>query len=411
MVLGQLAPAGTAVSLADVLAWLGKLPRAGHVADEFRESVRARYGLRHCFLLSSGRAALFLLLQHLARRAEPGRCEVIVPAYTCYSVPAAAVRAGLRVRACDIDPHTLSYDRESLMQTDFTRVLAIVSGNLYGLPNDLPAIEALARRHGAFFIDDAAQSLDARIDGRAAGSFGDVGLYSLDKGKNITSIQGGMIVTNSDDIADALRETIERLPPAPAARSIAQATQLAIYAAFLRPWLYWLPASLPLLKLGETVYTTSYPVERYGAALAPLAARLFKHVDAISTERVANARAIQEELADLGVIEPIRPLPHAEPVYLRLPLLAADSALRSHLLLAFAKERLGATGSYPKAIVDVPELQPHLSPVDSDFSGARRVAATLLTLPTHHYVSPRHILRMGEVAKATVSSRHAGHRP
>lgn len=406
MALGQLAPAGTAVSAADLLLWLGRLPRAACAVEEFRAAIRARYGVPHCFLVSSGRAALFLLLQALSRLADSRRREVIVPAYTCYSVPAAAVRAGLRLRPCDVDPRTLSYDLAALERLDYTRVLAVVSANLYGLPNDLPAIEALARRRGVFFIDDAAQCLDARMGGRAAGTFGDAGLYSLDKGKNITSIQGGVLVTRSDEIAETLRAIVGDLPAAPVMRTLRQAAQLAAYAGFLRPWLYPLPASLPFLKLGETVYTTDYPVERYSAALAPLAARLFARITTIGAERRARAQAIQRELTGVRGLEPVPPLPAAEPVYLRLPLLATDGSTRARLLRALEQARLGATGSYPNAIVDVPELRPHLSPVDSAFAGARRIASTILTLPTHHYVSPRHIRRMGSAIRETLVTMH-----
>lgn len=407
MLLGQLAPAGTAVSPVDLLTWLGNLPRAQRAAEEFCGGIRARYAVPHCFLVSSGRAAMYMLLRTLVGLADARRCEVIVPAYTCYSVPAAIVRAGLRVRACDVDPRTLSYDLASLEQADFRRVLAVVSANLYGLPNDLPAIEALARRHGVFFIDDAAQSLDARIDGRAAGTFGDVGIYSLDKGKNITSIQGGVLVTHSDEIAGALGKVLSALPTAARGRTFFQAAQLAAYAAFLRPWLYWLPARLPFLRLGETVYTTEYPVERYSPSLAPLATRLLGRIDTIAAERIKRAEAIQRELSNARGIRPLSLLPAAEPVYLRLPVVAADANARDHILRALERGRLGATTSYPKSIVDVPELQPHLAVVDSAFSGARRIASTLITLPTHHYVSPHHIKRMGAVIRET----SLAHRP
>src|SRR5690606_13714195 len=108
--------------------------------------------------------------------------------------PASIVRAGLRPRLCDVDPATMGMSPEALERADFSRVLAIVSANLYGLPNALPAIERITRERGVFMLDDAAQALGARIAGRAVGSFGDAGLYSFDKGKIICTIQGGAIV-------------------------------------------------------------------------------------------------------------------------------------------------------------------------------------------------------------------------
>ena len=69
------------------------------------------------------------------------RNEVIIPAYNCYSVPAAIQRAGLKPRLCDVRPATLGIDTDKLAGRDYSRVLAVLSANLYGVPNDLGAIE------------------------------------------------------------------------------------------------------------------------------------------------------------------------------------------------------------------------------------------------------------------------------
>ena len=82
-------------------------------------------------------------------------------------------------------------DPAALERCDFSRVLAVVTANLYGIPNALPDLERIARERGVYLLDDAAQSLGARLGGRAVGTFGDAGLYSFDKGKIICTIQGG----------------------------------------------------------------------------------------------------------------------------------------------------------------------------------------------------------------------------
>jgi dTDP-4-amino-4,6-dideoxygalactose transaminase len=240
----ELAPSGTPITIRELLKWLILQPVAARILEEFRAAICHRYRLRHCFFVSSGRAAMYLLFRVLSTLAGSGKTDIIVPSYTCYSVPAAAIRAGLRVRILDIDPVTLSFDLDQLAHTDFSKVLAIVSSNLYGIPNDLPAIAAIARQHGVYFIDDAAQSLGALMDGQPVGGFGDAGLYSLDKGKNITSIQGGILVTQSDTIAAEIRKELAQLPAPPWQRTLAQAIQLLIYGILLRPWLYWIPARL-----------------------------------------------------------------------------------------------------------------------------------------------------------------------
>jgi DegT/DnrJ/EryC1/StrS aminotransferase family len=111
-------PAGTA--LASVLESAGSLSQR---LDE-------RLGIRPTFFASSGRAALTILLKALQQRSD--RREVVIPAYTCFSVPSAVARAGLVIRLCDVDPKTLDLDLNALARLDLSRVLCIVPSGLYG---------------------------------------------------------------------------------------------------------------------------------------------------------------------------------------------------------------------------------------------------------------------------------------
>jgi len=150
------------------------------------EILRRQVGGRHVYFISSGRAALTLLLRALQKLSN--RREVVIPAYTCFSVPSAVVRAGLCIRLCDIDPKTLDLDHNALPRLDLGKVLCIVSSGLFGLPSDLVTLEEIARDYGTFLIDDAAQCLGAMLGERLCGTFGDAGFYSLGRGKNITTM-------------------------------------------------------------------------------------------------------------------------------------------------------------------------------------------------------------------------------
>jgi dTDP-4-amino-4,6-dideoxygalactose transaminase len=374
-------------------------PVAEKTLEEFRADFCRRYQLRHCFFVSSGRAAMFLLFRALRTLAGPDKTEVVVPSYTCYSVPAAAIRAGLRVRIVDIDPATLSYDLDQLTRTDFSNVLAIVSSNLYGIPNDLPAIAAIARQQSVYFIDDAAQSMGATMDGKSVGSFGDAGLYSLDKGKNITSIQGGILTTQSDFIAAEIRNELARLSAPPWQRTLAQAVQLLIYGILLRPWLYWIPARLPFLKLGTTRYEIDYPVERYSPNLGVMAALLFQRIDAVTQQRLDAARRYSKLLGSVPFLDLPKPLPGAQPVYLRFPVRIDTPARRDRLLFALQAAGLGATASYPGSTLDIPEVQTFLDRARSHGDEGRSLAARILTLPTHPYVRPHRIEQICAIIK------------
>lgn len=401
----RLAPAGTPIGIRDFFDWGQHVLRRRDGLEALRAGLVERFGVPHVFFVSSGRAAMTLLLQVLYElHGDPRRTQVIVPGYTCYSVPASARKAGLDVRICDIDPVTLSYDAEALERFDFGRVLAIVSANLYGIPNDLPAIARIADRHGVYLLDDAAQALGARIAGQYAGTFGDAGLYSLDKGKNITSLQGGILVTSSSRIAAALDDAIMRLPPPSPTETFGYVAKLAGYAALLPPRRYGITRALPFLGLGKTPYTTVYPVTRYSPLLGAFAAQLLNHLPRITHARVTNAKLIQGALRDVPGLRAIAPLPTAEPVFVRLPMLLDDPGARPSLLAALDRVGIGATASYPGAVADIPELQPHLQASDLSTPGARSVAERIITLPTHPYVMPRHIERMSDAVRQALSS-------
>ena len=377
------APAGTPLSLGDLAS--GALRSlSAEATGQLEGRICETAGRERAWLLSTGRAAMTLAFEAMKLAAhDPKRVEVIVPGYTCYSVPAAIERAGLVPRLCDVDPATLSPDLESLADIDFTRVLSIVSANLYGLPNALGDLESLARTHGIFMLDDAAQALGARYQGRPAGSFGDAGLFSFDKGKNITTLQGGVLVADAGSLFEALDSAAAGLLEASPAGTLGTLCKLPVYALLLRPWAYGAVRRLPL-GLGLTPYETKYPIAPFSRALAGLAALQLERLDEINGVRIGNAGRLRDALADVAGLAAARVLPGAEPVYARFPVFVAPGH-RPGLIAALERAGIGATASYPRALLDVPEVAARLPRNQRPTPGAREVADRIMTLPTHGY--------------------------
>ena len=401
--LRHVAPAGAPIRLPDLARWAGLAIGGGNVNESLQQTFRDRFSVRHSFLTSTGRAGMTLLLKAFRRLAPEGRDEVILPSYTCFSVAASVVKAGLRPRLVDISPETLDYDYEDLKATDFSRVLAIIATNLYGLPNDLPAITAIARQHGVFTVDDAAQSMGASVGGRLCGTWGDAGLYSLDKGKNVSAIDGGVVVTNSDAVAGAMREVMAGLHSPGLAESSVGVAKALVYFVMLRPWLYWIPNGIPQLELGKTMFTTEFPLELPSRSLVALGLTMVDHLDKFTRARVATASALLDMLAPVGGIHTFTPTPGAVPVYLRLPILMADADTRDRALRELNAAGIGASGSYPASLADVPELRQLLA--GSTLAvGGRRVARQIVTLPTHAFVSVADVARAGRAVASIARS-------
>lgn len=397
------APAGIPLTLGD-LASGARRSLSSEVTSRLTGQLCDAGSRQRAWLVSTGRAAMTLALRALSHAAgDSNRVEVIFPGYTCYSVPASIERAGLVPRICDVDPVTLSPDLESLAGLDFSRVLAIVSSNLYGMPNALDDLESLARRHGFFLLDDAAQALGARFRDRPAGSFGDVGLFSFDKGKNITTLQGGVLVANAGRVADALDAVTAGLQRASLAGTLATICKLPVYALMLRPGLYGAVRRLPL-GLGLTPFETDYPIETYSRTLAGLATVQLQRLDHVNGTRRQNAERLRAALTGVPGISLPRVLPGAEPVYPRFPVFV-EADVRAAFISKLEQAGIGATASYPQALIDVPEVARRLSSDQRPTPGAREVASRIVTLPTHGYSPPDLASRVAAIARERCTPR------
>ena len=405
-----LPPAGTPVRALDLLRWAARGASATSGEDRLARAMERRFDVPFAFPTSTGRAGLALLLRALQEAQPTPRRFVIVPGYTCYSVAASVVLAGLQPYPVDVDVRTLDYDADALARAPVDAALAIIATNLYGLPNDLPRLERTAAAAGAHLIDDAAQAMAATVGGRPSGTWGAAGLFSFDKGKNVAAVDGGVVVVRDAAVADRLRQLLAGAPRVSAAQRAVHGLKAVAYAALLHPRIYWLPSQLPQLELGLTRFDTTYPLGRIDPGLAALAEVMLGRLSAVTAARQGNAAALRDRLVGASAVTPIQPVPQSSPVYLRFPLLADSATHRDEVLARLRAGGLGATASYPAALVDVPDLQPLLPAGVPATPQARDVAARILTLPTHPFVSARDLDAMAAVLRGEAAAGYGEER-
>lgn len=345
---------------------------------QLEEEIGAEFGVRHVFTISSGKAALTLTL--LALKSLSPRRDVVIPAFTCFSVPAAVLQAGLRPVLCDIDSQTFDFDHAGLEQIVNGETLCVVGQHLFGIPAAIAWIREICDRHGAFLVEDAAQAMGIDVGGRRLGTFGDVGVFSLGRGKHVTCGAGGFLVTNSAAIGAAIARHYVRLPGTPVATQIAQFLAIVLMTIFIRPSLYWLPAALPFLGLGRTTFPRRIRLRRLSGVQAGLL-RTWRErlVESNGARAVTTAYFIRR-------LAPIAPTPGPWPL-LRLPVVAASAEHRRLVYVRSQQRGLGVGFGYPAPINEIPEIR---SVFDGRrFPSARCLAERLLTLPTHPWVSER----------------------
>ena len=174
----------------------------GPYVRELEERFCAWHGVSHGLAVSNGTTALQLAL--LALDIGPGD-EVIVPGFTFVAPVNMVIAQGATPVYVDIDPETWCIDPASIERKITRKTKAIIAVHLYGNVCDMDAIGKLARRKGLRLIEDAAESAFSKYKGRPAGTFGDLGCFSFQATKTITTGEGGFVLTSDSKLAERMR--------------------------------------------------------------------------------------------------------------------------------------------------------------------------------------------------------------
>lgn len=161
-------------------------------AQAFEDEFASFLGISHCLAMNSGTGALHVALAALG--VGPGQ-EVICPAYMWVSVVAAVVNVGAIPILADIDD-TFCLDPAAVEARITPRTAGIIVVHMSGAPANIKALEKVARKHGLFLLEDCAQCAGGSVNGEKVGTFGDMAIFSFQMNKNMTSGEGGCIVTN-----------------------------------------------------------------------------------------------------------------------------------------------------------------------------------------------------------------------
>ncbi len=197
------APDITETEIEAVVAVL-RTPRLslGPVSEEFEAAVARYVSVPHAVAVSSGTAGLHLCIRALGISEGD---EVIVPSFT-FIAAANAIRYERAIPVfADIDPVTLNIDPQRVEEAITPRTRAIVVVHTFGLPAEISTILEIAERHGLLVIEDACEAIGAEHRGRKAGSMGHAGVFAFYPNKQITTGEGGVVVTRDEALARRIR--------------------------------------------------------------------------------------------------------------------------------------------------------------------------------------------------------------
>jgi len=330
----------------------------GPVVREFEAEFASYCGVEHAVATSNGTTALNAAIEALGL----GDGDRVVTTPFSFIASANAIRlAGAEPVFADIDPETYTLDPSAVEATiaahdgDIDAILAV---HLYGLPADMPRLVEIADEYDAYLIEDAAQAHGATVNGERVGSIGDVGCFSFYPTKNMTTGEGGMIVTDDETIAECAGRFVNH-------------GRTDTYGH---------------VEVGHNFRMTSIAGGLGRAQLEKL--------PAFTEARRENAAQLTDGLADSWVTPPVEPDGRTH-VYHQYTIRCEDrEGLQGHL----DEHDVGYGVYYPRCIHE----QPAYSDVSTSAPVAERAAQEVLSLPVHPKVDDADIQRIIEVITSYV---------
>lgn len=170
----------------------------GPRVPEFEKAMAEYIGVKHALAVSNGTCGLHLLMRAVG--VGPGD-EVVSTPFSFIASTNCIIYVGAKPVLVDIDPETWNIDVRKIEAAITPRTKAIIPVDVFGLVPDMDAINAIAKRHHLRVIEDSCEALGSKYKGRMAGSLADAGVFGFYPNKQITTGEGGMIVTDDDEIA------------------------------------------------------------------------------------------------------------------------------------------------------------------------------------------------------------------
>ncbi|MBN1392790.1 MAG: DegT/DnrJ/EryC1/StrS family aminotransferase, partial [Sedimentisphaerales bacterium] len=171
----------------------------GPKVPEFEAAFAKYIGRKHAVAVNSGTSGLFLCLLSLGIGEGD---EVIVPTFTFISSSNTIMMTGAKPVFVDIDPVTLNIDPAKIKSAITKKTKAIMPVEAFGSPADFDKICQIAKKHNLTILEDSCEALGSELNGKKAGTFGKMSTFAFYPNKQITTGEGGMILTDDDDLAD-----------------------------------------------------------------------------------------------------------------------------------------------------------------------------------------------------------------
>ena len=335
----------------------------GPRAEEFEGMVAEYCGVPHAIAVSSGTAGLHLLVKALD--LGPGD-EVLVPSFTFVASVNAILFAGAAPVFVDVTVDTYNLDPEDLERKITPRSRAIMVVDVFGHPAEWDRIQQVADRHGLKVIDDSCEALGAEFRGRKLGSFGDGAVFAFYPNKQITTGEGGMVVTGDPEIATRVRELRNQGRPQMGA---------------------WLEHH----RLGF-----NYRLDEMSAALG---CSQFKRIEELLEKRQAVARAYDDGLKNLGRLRTQAVKPYVRMSWFVYVVTLEEGLGRDRFMKHLATQGV-PTRAYFNPVHEQPYIRRRSGAAGKNLPVTESIAKRTVALPFHGNLAADEIVQVVEACVA-----------
>lgn len=364
-----------------------------HPILEFEDYFSQYNGCKHAIAASSGTAALYVLLNaHGLQKND----EIIVPAYTCETLGRLLIDMGFAVKFVDVDKKTYNISIEDLQNKISKNTKSVLAVHMFGTPCEMDSILEISHDKGAIVIEDAAQAMGAEYGNRKVGTIGDSGFFSMGTGKPITTLGGGIIVTDDSKIANKSRKIIENFKEANNFLKLKLILKLAAYNFIQDKFVYYLIYNIiesRRVKRRECLKKCLYHNDiglKYTDLQASLGIAQLSHLELFNNIRFKNAEFLIKNLADIPSLKTPIPPKKCRSIYLRLPIWIENIAFsqREDLIKKLQCAGIDASVAYPNSL-------PEFFGFDmSSYPNTEELISKTITLPTHPLVRENDLLKI-----------------
>jgi len=362
------------------------------IKANFETDISAYNNCEHSIVTYSGRTALYVLLKAYGFKKGD---ELIMPAYMCETVSQMLLDMGLKLNFVDVDPDTYNIDIDDLNKRISGNTKAILAVHMFGNPCDMQAIMDIAQEKDAIVIEEAPQAMGAEYKGKKAGTIAEAGFFSFGRGKPITAMGGGALVTKDSSINKKCQGIVSSFKENASRASTLM--QLLGYSSLRNRSLY----NFIDKKVRSEEFRTKIYLDNLKCKFSELQAaigRIQLHsLNDFNAKRKSNAEFLINDLKNFEGISLPKILKYSKPIFLRFPIRIIKANQRDELRSLLEEHGIETSIVYP---LTLPILY---NTKVSEYTGAEEVTKTVIALPTHPVVNKNDIDTMLQIIKGDLT--------